>query len=187
MSEVCFEFITKSFINQLKLSKRLTTMDNLPYLNLGMSWVHLQSHVLHVNSQHWPSASCGRRLPLPLVHPQGAYGAVLSRSVMSHSLRPHGLSQASASVHGDSPGKDTGVGCHALLQGISPPQGSDLGFLHCRQTLSIWTTSEDSLLHYKCLFSRCHLVLFHIQYSPIRVSVDIKISSIVHRLDSGER
>ena len=26
-----------------------------------------------------------------------------------------------SSVHGDSPGKNTGVGCHALLQGIFPP------------------------------------------------------------------
>ena len=26
----------------------------------------------------------------------------------------------------DSPGKNTGVGCHALLQGISPAQGSKL-------------------------------------------------------------
>ena len=25
-----------------------------------------------------------------------------------------------SSVHGDSPGKNTGVGCHALLQGIFP-------------------------------------------------------------------
>jgi len=28
-------------------------------------------------------------------------------------------------VHGDSPGKNTGVGCHALLQGIFPTQGSN--------------------------------------------------------------
>jgi len=27
------------------------------------------------------------------------------------------------SVHGDSPGKNTGVGCHALLQGIFSTQG----------------------------------------------------------------
>ena len=27
------------------------------------------------------------------------------------------------SVHGDSPGKNTGVGCHALLQGTFPTQG----------------------------------------------------------------
>ena len=28
-------------------------------------------------------------------------------------------------VHGDSPGKKTGVGCHALLQGIFPTQGEN--------------------------------------------------------------
>ena len=32
-------------------------------------------------------------------------------------------------------GKGTGVGCHLLLQGIFPTQGSNLGLLHCRQTL----------------------------------------------------
>ena len=31
-----------------------------------------------------------------------------------------------SSVHGDSPGKNTGVGCYALLQGIFPTQGSNL-------------------------------------------------------------
>ena len=28
-----------------------------------------------------------------------------------------------SSVHGDSPGKNTGVSCHALLQGSFPSQG----------------------------------------------------------------
>ena len=32
-------------------------------------------------------------------------------------------------------GKSTGVGCHFLLQGIFPTQGSNPGLLHCRQTL----------------------------------------------------
>ena len=32
-----------------------------------------------------------------------------------------------SSVHGDSPGKNTGVGCHALFQGIFPTQGSNPG------------------------------------------------------------
>ena len=40
-----------------------------------------------------------------------------------------------SSVHGDSSGKNTGVGCHALLQGIFPTQGLNLGLLHCRQIL----------------------------------------------------
>ena len=35
-----------------------------------------------------------------------------------------------SSVHGDSPGKNTGVGCHALLQGIYPTQGPNPRLLH---------------------------------------------------------
>ena len=35
----------------------------------------------------------------------------------------------------DSPGKNTGVSCHFLLQGIFPTQGSNPGLLHCRQIL----------------------------------------------------
>ena len=44
----------------------------------------------------------------------------LSRSVVSVSLQPHGRSPPGSSVHGDSPGKNTGVGCRVLLQGIFP-------------------------------------------------------------------
>ena len=39
-----------------------------------------------------------------------------------------------SSVHGDSTGKNIGVGCHAL-QGIFPTQGSIPGLLHCGQIL----------------------------------------------------
>ena len=35
-----------------------------------------------------------------------------------------------SSVHGDSPGKNTGMGCHAFLQGIFPSQGSKVRLLH---------------------------------------------------------
>ena len=40
-----------------------------------------------------------------------------------------------SSVHGDSPGKKTGVGCHVLLQGIFPTQGLNPGLPHCRRIL----------------------------------------------------
>ena len=33
------------------------------------------------------------------------------------------------------PGKNTGVGCHFLLQGLFPTQGLNLGLPHCRQRL----------------------------------------------------
>ena len=48
---------------------------------------------------------------------------------------PMNCSLPGSSVHRDSPGKNTGVGCHALLQGIFPTQGSNPGLLHCRQIL----------------------------------------------------
>ena len=42
----------------------------------------------------------------------------------------------------DSPGKNTGEGYHALLQGTFLPQGSNLCLLHCRQILYCWATRE---------------------------------------------
>ena len=60
---------------------------------------------------------------------------MLSRSVMSNTLPPRGLQPARLFCPWDSPGKNTGVGCHALLQGIFPAQGSKSGSSHCRQIL----------------------------------------------------
>ena len=37
-----------------------------------------------------------------------------------------------SSVHGNSPGKNTVVGCHFPLQGIFPTQGSSTVLPHCR-------------------------------------------------------
>ena len=48
---------------------------------------------------------------------------------------PMNHSPPGSSVHADSPGKNTGVGCHALLQGIFPTQGLNADLLHCRWTL----------------------------------------------------
>ena len=56
-------------------------------------------------------------------------------SCVSDSLRPHGLWPARLLCPWDSPGKNTGVGYHALLQGIFPTQGSNPGIPHCRRIL----------------------------------------------------
>ena len=58
-----------------------------------------------------------------------------SVSVVSDSLRPHGLQPTGLHSPWNFPGKSTGVGCHFLLQGIFPTQGSNLGLPYCRQTL----------------------------------------------------
>ena len=49
----------------------------------------------------------------------------VSSSVMSDSVAPRFL------CPWNSPGKNTGVGCHSLLQGIFLTQGLNPGFLHC--------------------------------------------------------
>ena len=59
----------------------------------------------------------------------------VSHSVMPDSLRPHGLQPTSLLCPWDFPGKNTGMGCHFLLQGIFPTQGSNPGLLYCRQIL----------------------------------------------------
>ena len=48
---------------------------------------------------------------------------------------PMNCSMPGCSVHEDSPGKNIGVGCHALLEGILSTQGLKPGLQHCRQIL----------------------------------------------------
>ena len=70
---------------------------------------------------------------------------VLSHFSHSDSLQPHGLEPARLLCPWDFPGKNTGVDCHALLQGIFPTQGSNprlLRLLHCRQTLQVAQTLQ---------------------------------------------
>ena len=61
--------------------------------------------------------------------------AVLSHSVMSNSCDFMDCGLPGTSGHGDSPGKNTGVGCHALLPRIFPTQGLNPDLLHCRPIL----------------------------------------------------
>ena len=50
----------------------------------------------------------------------------MENSLLSErSLRPHGLQPARPLCPWDSPGKNPGVGCQFLLQGIFPTQGSN--------------------------------------------------------------
>ena len=45
---------------------------------------------------------------------------------MSNSVQPYGLYPTRLLCPWDSPGKNTGLGCHALLQGIFPTQALNL-------------------------------------------------------------
>ena len=80
-----------------------------PHLN---TWIQL-----FLKPYPWPFLSC------------------VSHSLVSDSLRTHGLQPTRLLCPWNSPGKNTKVECHSLLQRIFPPQGSTPGLLHCRQIL----------------------------------------------------
>ena len=65
---------------------------------------------------------------------------------MSDSLRPYGRWSTRPLCPWNSLGKNTGVGCHSLLQGIFPIQGSYPGLPHCRQILYCLSHREASLI-----------------------------------------
>ena len=48
---------------------------------------------------------------------------------------PMDCSLPGSSIHGNSPGKNTGMGCHALFQRTFPTQGSNPSLPHCRWIL----------------------------------------------------
>ena len=61
-----------------------------------------------------------------------------SRSVVSNCLWPPKLQPSRLLCPWNSPGKNTGVGCHFLLQGIYRTQGLNPGLLHWKQNLVVW-------------------------------------------------
>ena len=60
---------------------------------------------------------------------------------------PMDHSPLGSSVHGVSPGKNTGVDCHALLEGIFPNQGQNPGLLHCRWIITLITFFLSSFFY----------------------------------------
>ena len=82
-------------------------------------------------------------------------------SVVLDPLQPNGLSPARLLCLWDSLGKDTGVGCHALLQGIFPTQGLNPGLLRCRQIL--YHLSHQGSPPWSFPTSTCKFFHFHLK------------------------
>ena len=111
----------------------------------------------------WPSCFYSLILPLTATHQIFFNKELLNsfclphdcesvcRSVVFDSLRPHELQPARVLCPWNSPGKNTGVGCHSLLQGIFLTQGSDPRLLNCRQILYHPSHHGDYMVWY------CHM------------------------------
>ena len=96
--------------------------------------------------------------------------AVLSRSVVTDSLQSHGLQPVRLLCPRDSLGKNTGVGCHTLFQGMFPTWGSNPGLLHCRPIL--YHLSHQGK---KPLVPLCYIQFNALQMSSFRLQYMAKL------------
>ena len=109
------------------------------YLGRGMSKVTIKSYFMIFQSQM--GFLCGQgtfqifRNFISSMHHSLVDNVCLVTQSCPTLCNPMDYSPPGSSVPGDSPGKNIGVGCHALLHGIFQTQGSNSGLLHCRWIL----------------------------------------------------
>ena len=74
-----------------------------------------------------------------LSHPYMTTGKIMCVCLVTQSCQtvcdPMDCTLPGSSVHGDTSGRNTGVGYHVLLQGVFPTQESNPGLPHCRLIL----------------------------------------------------
>ena len=97
---------------------------------------------------------------------------------------PPGSSVHPLSIHG----KHTGVGCHALLQGIFPTQGQTLHLLlllHCRQILYYLNCPQESPIY---LLTTSQIMLCNMQDRSMKYSDALHtLSSLISTTASQEK
>ena len=96
------------------------------------------------------------------------------RSVVSDSAT-RGLQPTKLLRPWDSPGKDTGVGYHFLLQGIFPTQGSNPVLSYCRQTL-------QPLHHQGSPYSSVYMSISVSRFIPSRFAISFFPTSVTQYL-----
>ena len=100
---------------------------------------------------------------------------LVAKSCLLHCHPQTRAHQAPLSMH--SLGKNTGMSCHALLQGIFPTQGPNLSLLHCRQILYCLSHQGS---HFFCLLTKrsvSMLCFFPSIYFNLRVPLYLKLVS----------
>ena len=118
-------------------------------------------HTMLVRARYGSCTSCGPRRSLRCLNIEGGVSKLcpfltlstrvwvlsVSHLVLSNSLQPHGLQLARLLYSCDSPGKNTRVCCHALLQGIFLTQGSNPRLMSPESAGGFFTTSDKWALH----------------------------------------
>ena len=122
------------FVSQLLVSISIHCSFVPEYTRLFLQWFHSSAF-------HWPYYSPHSNNCWSVQHKATTMHATLLQSRLTL-YDPMDDSLPGSSVHGDSPGKNTGVGCHSLLQGIFPTQGLNPGLsivrgLHIKSILKL--------------------------------------------------
>ena len=114
-----------------------------------------------------PCVSSTHYLPFPLFSYwfQPACGHAQSLQLSLTLCELMDCSPPGSSCPWDSPGKNTEVGCHALLQGIFPTQEWNPCLLHCRQILYTYWGTWEALVPFYCMpFILCTVCLTSLGY-----------------------
>ena len=117
----------------------------LPEAVWGPSWKQIlspsQAHsCLYKLMRDWPVWD-HELLSLGLIY----YVAMCLVVHLCPTVTPWTVALPGSSVHGDSPAKNTGVGCHYFLQGIFPNRRLNPGLLRCRWILCCLSHQEAPL------------------------------------------
>ena len=89
-------------------------------------------------------------------------------------------SPSCSSVHGDSPGKKTGAGCHALLQGFFWAQEWIPYLLHLqlrRWTLNCWATRKTLCIH---MYIYIYFIDVWLIYNVVLISIRQQSDSVIY-------
>ena len=89
----------------------------------------------HDTEFNTPARTLGNNAPMITQEDWIKFCVYVSHSVVFGSLQRHELWPARHLCPWNSLGKNTGMGCHALHQGIFPTKESNPGLPHCRQIL----------------------------------------------------
>ena len=145
--EYTLKYGTKNHIAQTPVDLGFWTRNRFPCLNLdnclwrGRRMVSIQPGSVDYDGDRAEAASyLGRERPsvhrgCVVLKPTVLEGCDVCLVSCVWLCDPMDCSPPGSSVHGDSPDKNTGVGCHAILQGIFLTQGSNPGLPHCRRIL----------------------------------------------------
>ena len=148
MARPCFRTHILSLLWELGMYQWLTTTNwalNVSFSFTGQAWVFIwlvpcpwARSSFKQRPRFYPERACvpSTHIPKPVL--------LFSHQVVSDSLQPQELKHARLLCPWDSPGNNTGVGCHFFLQRIFLTQESNLGLLYWRQIL-YWLNYEDSL------------------------------------------